>query len=48
MLIDSLQEQVRRINDLEAEIGEIERRLSTQLRETPACKTLAEIPGSGC
>lgn len=47
MLIDSLDEQVRRINQLEADIGMIERRLSQQLRETPACKTLAEIPGVG-
>jgi transposase len=47
MLIESLHEQVRRVNDLEADIGTIERRLSQQLRETPACKTLAEIPGVG-
>jgi len=47
MLLESLQEQVRRISDLEADVGKIERRLSTQLRETPACKTLAEIPGIG-
>ena len=47
MLIDSLDEQVRRINQLEADIGTIERRLSQQLRDTPACKTLAEIPGIG-
>ena len=47
MLLESLQEQVRRISDLDAAIGKIERRLSTQLRETPACKTLAEIPGVG-
>lgn len=47
MLIDSLQEQLRRISDLGADIGKIERRLATQLRETPACKTLAEIPGVG-
>ena len=47
MLIDSLDEQVRRINALEADIGRIERRLSQQLRETPACKTLAEVPGVG-
>lgn len=47
MLIDSLDEQVRRINQLEADIGIIERRLAQQLRETPACKRLAEIPGVG-
>lgn len=47
MLIDSLDEQVRRINQLDVDIATIERRLSHQLRETPACKTLAEIPGVG-
>ncbi len=47
MLIDSLDEQVRRINGLQADIGVIERRLAQQLRETPACKTVAEIPGVG-
>jgi transposase len=47
MLIDSLDEQVRRIKLLDVDIATIERRLSQQLRETPACKTLAEIPGVG-
>jgi transposase len=47
MLIDSLDEQVRRINQFDADIGTIERRLSQQLRDTPACRTLAEIPGVG-
>jgi transposase len=47
MLLDSLGEQVRRINQLEADLAVIERRLSQQLRDTPACKTIAEIPGIG-
>jgi transposase len=47
MLIDSLLEQLRRIDDLDVDIGAIERRLAHQLRTTPACKTLAEIPGVG-
>ncbi len=47
MLIDSLDEQVRRIHQLEADISLIERRLLEQLRETPACQALAEIPGVG-
>jgi transposase len=47
MFIDSLGEQVRRITQLEVDIGAIERRLSQQLRETPACTTIAEIPGVG-
>jgi transposase len=47
MLIESLREQQRRISDLDVDIGAIERRLSQQLRTTPACKTLSEIPGIG-
>lgn len=47
MLLESLQEQVQRISELDADIAKIERRLSSQLRESPACKTLAEIPGVG-
>lgn len=47
MLIESLQEQIARITHLDADIGAIERRLSQQLRETPACKALADIPGVG-
>jgi len=47
MLVQSLREQVKRIDGLDADIGAIERRLSHQLRETPACKSLAEIPGVG-
>jgi transposase len=47
MLIDRLDEQVRRINQLDVDIATIERRLSQQLRQTPACKALAEIAGVG-
>ena len=47
MFVESLQEQVRRIAALDADIGAIERRLAQQLRETPTCKTLADIPGIG-
>lgn len=47
MLIDSLDEQVRRIHQLEADIGMIERRLTHQLREIPARQAIAEIPGVG-
>lgn len=47
MLVESLQEQVRRIDSLDADIAGIERRLAQQLRETPACKALADIPGVG-
>ena len=47
MVIDSLHEQTRRIDRLDKDIAAIERRLSQQLRTTPACKTSAEIPGIG-
>ena len=47
MFIDSLDEQVKRINGLEADIAKIERRLSQQLRQTAACKALSAIPGVG-
>lgn len=35
------------IQQLQADIGLIERRLSLQMREMPACKAVAEIPGIG-
>jgi len=47
IFIDSLREQVRRISQLEADIGVIERRLAQHLRESTACKAVAEIPGVG-
>lgn len=47
MLIASLQEQVRRIGQLQADIGAIERRLAQQLRQSSASKAVAEIPGVG-
>jgi transposase len=47
MLMDSLDEQLRRVQQLQADIGLIERRLSQQMREIPACKAVAEIPGIG-
>ncbi len=47
MFIECIDEQVRRVNDLERDIATIERRLSENLRKSPACKTLAEIPGVG-
>jgi transposase len=47
VLMDSLHEQVRRIESLDRDIAAIEQRLSLQLRSTPACQTLAQIPGIG-
>lgn len=47
MLVDSLDEQVRRIQQVQADIDIIERRLSQQMRDIPACKAVAQIPGFG-
>jgi len=47
MFVDSLREQLCRVNALQADIDAIERRLANQLRDTPACKTVAQIPGVG-
>jgi transposase len=47
MLMDSLDEQLRRVQQLQADIGLVERRLSQQMREIPACRAVAEIPGIG-
>lgn len=42
MLTDRLDEQVRRIHQLQADIGTVERRLSHQMREITDCKAVAE------
>jgi len=47
MLMESLDEQLRRVHQLQADIGAIERRLAQQMKEIPACKAVAEIPGVG-
>jgi transposase len=47
MFIECMDEQARRVNDLERDIATIERRLSEHMRKSAACKTLAEIPGVG-
>jgi len=47
MLVECLQDQVRRIDSMDADIAGIERRLAQQLRDTPPCKALADIPGVG-
>jgi len=45
--IDSLNEQVRRVTDLERDIVTIERRLAEHMRKSSGCMMLAEIPGVG-
>ena len=47
MLMDSLDEQLRRIQQPQVDTSLIERRLSQLMREIPACKAVAEIPGVG-
>lgn len=47
LLIDSLREQWERVRRTEREIDDIERRLASLMRENPACRAIAEIPGVG-
>lgn len=47
MLMDSPDEQHRRVLQRQAHMALVERRLSQQMRESPACKAVAEIPGIG-
>lgn len=47
LLMDSLDEQVRRIKQIAEDIDRIERRLAQQLRESPSCQAIAQIPGVG-
>jgi transposase len=47
VLVDSLREQLRRVQSIEADIALIERRLAQHLRATSACQAVAEIPGVG-
>lgn len=46
-LIDTLHEQWDRLDRLDKEIGEIERRLQAWMKQDKACKAIAEIPGVG-
>lgn len=46
-LLESLNELVRRIDQLSQDIDQIERRLAQQLRESPACQSIAQTPGIG-
>ena len=47
VLIDTLREQWAMLTKLDEQIAEIERRLLAWMKETKACKTIAEIPGVG-
>lgn len=47
MLIQSLREQWRRVEQMQDDIDQIERRLAAVLRDTPQCQSIAEIPGVG-
>jgi len=47
MLMESLNEQLRRIAQLSQDIDQIEHRLAQQLRESPHCQSVAQIPGVG-
>lgn len=45
--LDSLREQWARVQQMQVEIDNIERRLASVLRNTPQCQLIAEIPGVG-
>ncbi|WP_310035755.1 IS110 family transposase [Paraburkholderia graminis] len=47
VLVDSLREQWQRLVDIDGQIAVIEQRLRGWLRENPACRAIAEIPGVG-
>ena len=47
MLIETLREQWARVQGLDKEIALIEGRLKHALSESPACKSIAAIPGVG-
>ena len=47
VLIDTLREQWAMLTNLDEQIAEIERRLSSWMKSNKACKTIAEIPGVG-
>ena len=46
-LVDSLFEQRKRIDVLQADITAIERRLASHLKNSAACRAIAEVPGVG-
>lgn len=47
MVIDTLREQWERIDKLDEQVGEIERRLKVWHKEDQACQRIADIPGVG-
>jgi transposase len=47
VLIDTLCEQWRGLEDLDKQITEIERRLHAWMKQDEACKAIAAIPGVG-
>ncbi len=47
MLMESLNEQMRRIAQLSQDIDQIEHWLAQQLRESLNCQSVAQIPGIG-
>ena len=47
VLIDTLREQWEMLSKLDAQIGEIERRLQAWRKQDQACRKIADIPGVG-
>jgi len=47
MLFDGLQDQLKRINGLEHDIDQLERRIGTWHKQEAACRAIAAVPGIG-
>jgi transposase len=46
-MVDSLQDQLQRIDGLEQDIDQLEQRIGTWQKQEPACRAIAEVPGIG-
>lgn len=47
MLLEAVKEQLKRLNDIEADVQDIERRIKDWQKQQEACRKIAEIPGVG-
>lgn len=47
MMISSLQDQLRRIDGIEQDIDQLEKRITSWHRHEAACRAIAEVPGIG-
>ncbi len=47
MLFEAIKEQLQRLNDIETDVQDIERRIKDWQKQQEACRKIAEIPGVG-